>query len=48
LMQETLGKEVRSMGVLSVGVELLVYALAFGGFVAAPLLMWLEYASGLG
>lgn len=48
LMQEMLEKEVRSMSVLSVGVELLVYAMAFVGFVAAPLLMWLEYASGLG
>jgi hypothetical protein len=48
MMQEILEKEVRSMSVLSVGVELLVYAMAFGGFLAAPLLMWLEYASGLG
>ena len=46
-MHEQLGAELRSMSALATGVELVVYALGYLGFVAAPLLMWLESASGL-
>jgi hypothetical protein len=46
-MHERLESELRSMSTLATGVELVVYALGYLGFVGAPLLMWLESASGL-
>ena len=47
-LQGVMDSEVRAVDLVAAGIEMIVYVLAYVGFVSAPVLMWLESASGMG